>query len=353
MALPTCSGADAGSSRSLAAAAALLGAAASSRPAPWASSARTGRRSTCARRPGYVHTPDGNTIYMWSYRAGGTSSRPGRRSASPRADRSRSSCTTTASRAHIDRLPRPADVTTSGGTRRPAARGALRPGGTVTYAFTAGEPGTYLYESGTDQHKQIEMGLFGALVVRPAGHPDQAYARLARAVRPGREYLLLLHDSRPRPARGRRARRALRHHRAHARYFTINGRDLPDTLAPNDAAVAAGAAVRRAGADPAATSTNPLPALDPLCSTRGCQPPVPPAREPPARDRPRRAAAEGATGEDGSFEDFTRTIASGQTYDVAALDATRSSGGRRAAGLTRTRCRSRSRATATWPSRTA
>ena len=49
--------------------------------------------------------------------------------------------------------------------------------GSVTYTFKAGSPGTYLYESGTDANKQKQMGMFGALVVRPAGHPDQANDR--------------------------------------------------------------------------------------------------------------------------------------------------------------------------------
>ena len=49
---------------------------------------------------------------------------------------------------------------------------------TVTYTFTASQPGTYLYESGTNPHKQVHMGLYGALVVRPTGTgfgPNFAY----------------------------------------------------------------------------------------------------------------------------------------------------------------------------------
>ena len=41
-------------------------------------------------------------------------------------------------------------------------------GGTVTYSFVADHPGTFLYESGTDPDIQVRMGLFGALIVRPA-----------------------------------------------------------------------------------------------------------------------------------------------------------------------------------------
>lgn len=52
------------------------------------------------------------------------------------------------------------------------------PDGTVTYTFTAANPGTYLYESGTfggtSSAIQVAMGLYGALIVRPST-PAQAY----------------------------------------------------------------------------------------------------------------------------------------------------------------------------------
>ena len=35
----------------------------------------------------------------------------------------------------------------------------------MTYTFTASNPGTYVYESGTDTGKQVQMGLYGALIV--------------------------------------------------------------------------------------------------------------------------------------------------------------------------------------------
>jgi len=51
-------------------------------------------------------------------------------------------------------------------------------GGTKTYTFTAAAPGTYLYEAGliVGSQYQVSMGLYGVLVVRPAGTPDRAYA---------------------------------------------------------------------------------------------------------------------------------------------------------------------------------
>jgi len=54
-------------------------------------------------------------------------------------------------------------------------------GDTVTYTFTATHAGTYMYHSGTNPGLQVEMGLTGAIIVRPAtsgqayGHADTAY----------------------------------------------------------------------------------------------------------------------------------------------------------------------------------
>ena len=41
------------------------------------------------------------------------------------------------------------------------------PGGNVSYRFIASNPGTYMYHSGTQPDLQVEMGLQGALIVRP------------------------------------------------------------------------------------------------------------------------------------------------------------------------------------------
>jgi hypothetical protein len=45
------------------------------------------------------------------------------------------------------------------------------PGGSVTYTFTASAPGTHPYYSGTQGDLQIEMGLYGAIIVLPAAIP--------------------------------------------------------------------------------------------------------------------------------------------------------------------------------------
>jgi len=73
-----------------------------------------------------------------------------------------------------------------GGTNGTCPQGTLTmeaetDGDIVRYTFTATHPGTYMYHSGTNPGLQVEMGLTGALIVRPPtegqaySHPDTAY----------------------------------------------------------------------------------------------------------------------------------------------------------------------------------
>jgi|CXWL01.1.fsa_nt_gi FtsP/CotA-like multicopper oxidase with cupredoxin domain len=62
---------------------------------------------------------------------------------------------------------------------------------TVAYSFTASQPGTYLYQSGTRTDLQTEMGLFGTLIVRPAT-ANQAYN--SADTQYGHEYLFALSE---------------------------------------------------------------------------------------------------------------------------------------------------------------
>jgi len=68
-------------------------------------------------------------------------------------------------------------VTTSGGSPGLLTAEAA-PGGTVTYTVTApaGTAGTHAYYSGTQPDLQIEMGLFGAVIVLPSTTPTNCTA---------------------------------------------------------------------------------------------------------------------------------------------------------------------------------
>jgi FtsP/CotA-like multicopper oxidase with cupredoxin domain len=62
------------------------------------------------------------------------------------------------------------NVTSTGGVAGLMTREAA-PGGTVTYSFTPTSPGTRAYYSGTQGDLQVEMGLYGAVIVLPSSVP--------------------------------------------------------------------------------------------------------------------------------------------------------------------------------------
>ncbi len=85
-------------------------------------------------------------------------------------------------------------VSASGGLAGEIAMEAA-PGGSVSYSFTATHPGTYLYRSGTDADLQVEMGLMGAIIVRPAMGANYAYNHADAQF--DREFLLVLTEMNP------------------------------------------------------------------------------------------------------------------------------------------------------------
>lgn len=108
------------------------------------------------------------------------------------------------------------------------------PGGTVTYTFVASQPGTYLYQSGTHMDLQVELGLVGALVVRPNGY-NGATHRIAyedESTLYDHEYLFLLNEIDPQIHRLVEQRRysEIDLTRRHPTYWLINGRCGPDTM---------------------------------------------------------------------------------------------------------------------------
>jgi FtsP/CotA-like multicopper oxidase with cupredoxin domain len=152
------------------------------------------------------------------------------------------------------------------------------PGGSVTYTFTASAPGTHAYYSGTQSDLQIEMGLYGAIIVLPSTIPancttgyhaqnvtaegfwGEADYRLTNATagkgaaydHPGscydREYLFQWSEMDTRIHRQAQAQVAARFgctagaagcsldvqtEPYHPAYFLINGRSMPDLMDPN------------------------------------------------------------------------------------------------------------------------
>lgn len=188
---------------------------------------------------GTIQTPDGNSVFMWSYADGSNQFQyPGPFLCVNEGDTVTVNLTNYLPEPTSIVFPGQEGVTASGGSADGLlAREAAANGGTVNYTFTASQPGTYLYESGSDISKQVEMGLYGGLIVRPTMGTNYAYDNAATQFDPAREYVILLGEV------------ALDFHHAvelgqapdfntlRNRYFTVNGRSFPDTLQSNGSAL--------------------------------------------------------------------------------------------------------------------
>ncbi len=174
----------------------------------------TGPTFNLTAQPAYLNQPDGQTVYSWGYGCNGAPS-----GYAPKAITT-TFCSTmqvpgptlivtegqTVTVNLTNGLPAAAGNTsilfpgfnvcvgtltgasaTSAGTCTPPASappvGLLTseaaPGGTVTYSFYAGSPGTRAYYSGTQGDLQVEMGLYGAIIVLPKTIPAACTTGLA------------------------------------------------------------------------------------------------------------------------------------------------------------------------------
>jgi hypothetical protein len=188
---------------------------------------------------GYVETPDGNSIHMWSYANGdapdnGHFQSPGPVLCASQGETVVVNLTNTLAEPTSIVFPgQDAAVTATGGTAGLLTTEAAGAGGTVSYRFLAGSPGTYLYESGSDVSKQVEMGLYGALIVRPSAGAEFAYNSAATAFDPAHEFLLLLNEIDPDLHHAVETGGSYDVNALHNRYFAINGREFPDTVQDN------------------------------------------------------------------------------------------------------------------------
>ncbi len=220
---------------------------------------------------GYFSAPDGNQIYMWSYTMDGNDFQtPGPMLCVDEGDTVIVSLTNVAGTltgatgaplpdenasiifpGQIDVSPSMVSGTGNSGLFTLEAES----GETVEYTFTAGEPGTYLYESGTNQHKQVHMGLYGSLIVYSQFDEydvdDEPVTRYAYNLKdafgvdtggdpasiynPKTEYLFIFHEIDP------ELHAAVERDELYDvtdkldRYWTMNGRSFPDIIAPNGA----------------------------------------------------------------------------------------------------------------------
>jgi FtsP/CotA-like multicopper oxidase with cupredoxin domain len=158
----------------------------------------TGPAFSLTAEPAYLNQPDGAMVYSWGYGCNGTPS-----GFAPVAI-ANGVCGTM-------QVPGPTLIVTEGQTvtvtltnNLPAAAGntsilfpgfnvtatggvtglltqEAQPGGAsvVTYTFTASSPGTRAYYSGTQSDLQVEMGLYGAVIVLPSAVPASCSSGLA------------------------------------------------------------------------------------------------------------------------------------------------------------------------------
>ncbi len=293
---------------------------------------------------GDIETPDGNSVFLWSFANqdvnGGHFQSPGPVLCVNQGDtvtihlHNGLNVHPSAPNMQPENVsivfPGQENVAASGGAAGLFTREAA-PGGDVTYTFTASHPGTYIYETGTDPSKQLEMGLYGALVVRPAGNADRAYGAASTQFDPGREYLIMLNELDPDLHHAVEAGGAYDFNTLHNRYFAVNGREFPDSLQDNDIAWLPnqpyGALVRLQPYCNPSNLSDPLNPPPPAC-TAGSTPNQLPAlirminvgelNHPyhPHGNHLRQIAQDGHPfAADASSERFGETIGSGQTQD--------------------------------------
>ena len=162
----------------------------------------TGTTFNLTAQQAFLNMPDGEAVYSWGYGCNSSSAQP---TFLP-ANITHTPCPTmqvpgptlivtegqSITVNLINQLPPAAGNTsilfpgftlTSTTCTAPAVQGLLTceatPGSTVSYTFTASTPGTHAYYSGTQGDLQIEMGLYGAIIVLPSSVPANCSSTLA------------------------------------------------------------------------------------------------------------------------------------------------------------------------------
>ncbi|MCU0520511.1 MAG: multicopper oxidase domain-containing protein [Anaerolineae bacterium] len=209
---------------------------------------------TLTTQEGTISLPDGNRVYMWGFSEGGDPfQHPGPTLCVTEGDTVTIVLNNTLSHDVSIIFPGQEGVLADGVPSEPVfdvggnltsfAPVAAANGGAVTYSFVAAKPGTYLYESGTEPGIQVNMGLFGALVVRPAAHPNWAYNEIVASgavtytteFAPDEEFVLIFSEIDPVLHMAVEQGLPYDMNNFTPRYWNINGRSFPDTIAPNGA----------------------------------------------------------------------------------------------------------------------
>jgi FtsP/CotA-like multicopper oxidase with cupredoxin domain len=194
---------------------------------------------------GYIQTADMNTVYMWSYGVtNGNFQYPGPVLCVNEGD--------TVEITLVNNLPYnlptslifpgQENVMADGVLAQPdlandSLTSSVASGGSITYSFVASRPGTFIYESGTDTKTQVPMGLASVLIVRPSMGANFLHNRASDQFTPEEEFMAFLSEVDPfqhaawEKSVGKGRSFNLNNYRA--RYWLLNGRGFPDTMADN------------------------------------------------------------------------------------------------------------------------
>ena len=253
---------------------------------------------------GYVSTPDGNSIYMWSY----ANSQRGFQLPGP------TLCVTSGQLVTVvlhNTLPEPTSIVFPGQKGVKANGNPAQPqfdsGGSLTSMVQPARAGQRTVRLGDlhvhrrqpghvplrERHRRQQAGADGH--VRRARSSDRrapdtrSTTAADSAFTAGKEYVFLLSEVDPDVHLAVERSQPIDWSNYTARYFMINGRSMPDTLAPNNASWLPDPAL------PAFVHIKPYDAVDqpaaghhPLSQRGHGQLPVPPARQRRAGDQPRR-----------------------------------------------------------------
>ncbi|MCB9423089.1 MAG: multicopper oxidase domain-containing protein [Ardenticatenaceae bacterium] len=290
---------------------------------------------TLTTKTGYINLPDGNTMFMWGYSEGNSPfQHPGPVLCVNQGDTVTIILQNTLSEDASIMFPGQENVLANGAQVQPQLNGsgnvtsltnvAAANGGSVTYSFVADKPGTFIYESGTNPRKQVSMGLFGALIVRPSMGANYAYNRADSQFTAGEEFLVLLSEIDPYQHQAAENGLPFNLNNYKARYWLINGRGFPDSIADNYASWLPSqpyGALARIHAfndtlPPSDINYHPLPGMIRYINVGTEEYPFHPHGNNGLVIGRDGRALESAAGQDLSFEKFAINIGPGQTWDV-------------------------------------
>jgi FtsP/CotA-like multicopper oxidase with cupredoxin domain len=299
----------------------------------------TGPNFDLTTRTGYIGTPDGNVVYMWGYSSGNAAfQHPSPVLCVNEGDTVTVILHNTLPYDVSIAFPGQENVLADGQPAQPQFNGttlttltnvAAANGGSVTYSFVATHPGTFLYQSGTNPAIQVRMGLFGALIVRPAAGRYFAYNDATQAVtsafNQATEGEVMVLQSEIDPMLSQAVETAVSNGGApivfnlnnyHPRYWLVNGRGFPDTVAPNFASWLPTQPYGALAHVQPQDASNPLPYLERFLNVSSQPLPFHPHGKNGLVIGQDGQPVRGAANEDLSYERFALVAASGQTFDT-------------------------------------